>query len=182
MKISESFYYFEDLFNATTSLLRPGFYGPTVVALKEFHCIIPRLTPVTVVSIARRIKLNLAITATLETEESARYGKVWPLWESRGVIWQFSLGRATCYLATFMLTLQLWDLFSPLRGPIVFQGKTKWENVYTCGLVLGCGDRGSWVHIPLNLINFVFLLQYIDDIFYFYNKAREIDKGVRYSF
>ena len=25
--------------NATTSLLRPGFYGPTVVALTGFHCI-----------------------------------------------------------------------------------------------------------------------------------------------
>ena len=35
----ESFYYFEDPVNATTSLLRPGFYGPTVVALTGFHCI-----------------------------------------------------------------------------------------------------------------------------------------------
>ena len=31
---------------------------------------------------------------------------------------------------------------------------------------VSCGDKGSWVHIPLNPINFVFLLQYIDDIFY----------------
>ena len=30
-------YYFEDPVNATTSLLRPGFYGPTVVALTGFH-------------------------------------------------------------------------------------------------------------------------------------------------
>ena len=37
VKISESFHYFED--NATTSLLRPGFYGPTMVALTRFHCI-----------------------------------------------------------------------------------------------------------------------------------------------
>ena len=37
VKITESFYYFED--NATTSLLRPGFYGPTVVALTGFQCI-----------------------------------------------------------------------------------------------------------------------------------------------
>ena len=28
-----------DTVNATTSLLRPGFYGPTVVALTGFHCI-----------------------------------------------------------------------------------------------------------------------------------------------
>ena len=33
----ESFYYFEDPVNATTSLLRPGFYGPTVVALTGLH-------------------------------------------------------------------------------------------------------------------------------------------------
>ena len=39
VKISESFYYFEDLFNATTSVLRPGFYGPTLVASTGFHCI-----------------------------------------------------------------------------------------------------------------------------------------------
>ena len=37
VKITEVFYYFED--NATTSLLRPGFYGPTVVALTGFQCI-----------------------------------------------------------------------------------------------------------------------------------------------
>ena len=36
--IIESFYYFEDPVNATTSVLRPGFYGPTVVALTGFHC------------------------------------------------------------------------------------------------------------------------------------------------
>ena len=39
VKISESFYYFEDLFNAATSVLRPGFYGPTLVASTGFHCI-----------------------------------------------------------------------------------------------------------------------------------------------
>ena len=39
VKISESFYYFEDLFKATTSLLRPGFYGPMLVASMGFHCI-----------------------------------------------------------------------------------------------------------------------------------------------
>ena len=38
VKTIESFYYFEDPVNATTSLLRPGFYGPTVVALTGFHC------------------------------------------------------------------------------------------------------------------------------------------------
>lgn len=38
VKITESFYYSEDPVNATTSLLRPGFYGPTVVALRGFHC------------------------------------------------------------------------------------------------------------------------------------------------
>ena len=37
-KTIESFYYFEDPVNATTSLLRPGFDGPTVVALTGFHC------------------------------------------------------------------------------------------------------------------------------------------------
>ena len=72
--ITESSYYFEDTGNTTTSL--PGFYGPTVVALKEFHCIITRLTPVTVVGIVSRIKLNLAITATLGTEESGRCREV----------------------------------------------------------------------------------------------------------
>ena len=36
--IIESFYYFEDPVNATTSVLRPGFYGPMVVALTGFHC------------------------------------------------------------------------------------------------------------------------------------------------
>ena len=36
--MNDSFYYFEDPINATTSLLRPGFYGPTVrVALSGFH-------------------------------------------------------------------------------------------------------------------------------------------------
>ena len=40
----ESFYYFEDPVNGTTSLLRPGFYGPTVVALTGFHCIIRKCT------------------------------------------------------------------------------------------------------------------------------------------
>ena len=35
----ESFYYFQDPINATTLLLRPVFYGPTVVALMELHCI-----------------------------------------------------------------------------------------------------------------------------------------------
>ena len=35
----DSVYYIEDPVNATTSLLRPGFYGPTVVALTGFHCI-----------------------------------------------------------------------------------------------------------------------------------------------
>ena len=39
VKSIESLYYFEDPVNATTSLLRPGFYGPTVVALTGFHCI-----------------------------------------------------------------------------------------------------------------------------------------------
>ena len=38
MKISESFY-FEDLFNATTSVSRPGLYGPTLDASTGFHCI-----------------------------------------------------------------------------------------------------------------------------------------------
>jgi len=37
VKITVSFRCFED--NATTLLLRPGFYGPTVVALTWFHCI-----------------------------------------------------------------------------------------------------------------------------------------------
>ena len=31
--------YFEDPVNATTSLLRPGFYGPTAVVLMGYHCI-----------------------------------------------------------------------------------------------------------------------------------------------
>ena len=39
VKISESFYYFEDLFNATTSVSRPGFYGPTLVASTGFHAL-----------------------------------------------------------------------------------------------------------------------------------------------
>ena len=38
VKITESFYYFEDPIHATTLLLRPGFNGPTVVALTGFHC------------------------------------------------------------------------------------------------------------------------------------------------
>ena len=38
VKISVSFY-FENLFNATTSVSRPGFYGPTLVASTGFHCI-----------------------------------------------------------------------------------------------------------------------------------------------
>ena len=67
---------------------------------------------------------NPSTTATLETEESARYGKVWPLWESRGVIWQFSLGRATCYLATFMLALSL------NGNPIICNGnRTEWSPI-----------------------------------------------------
>lgn len=57
--------------------------------------------------------------------------------------------------------------------------KTSLKQNGRTSIHVGCGDRGSWVHIPLNPINFVFLLQYIDDIFYIYNKAREIDKGVR---
>ena len=36
-KTLTQFYYFEDPVNATTSLLRPGFYGPTVVVLTGFH-------------------------------------------------------------------------------------------------------------------------------------------------
>ena len=38
--MTESFYYFEDPVKMTTSLLRPGFYGPMVVALMRFHCIL----------------------------------------------------------------------------------------------------------------------------------------------
>ena len=38
VKTIESFYYFEDPVNAITSLLGPGFYGATVVALTGFHC------------------------------------------------------------------------------------------------------------------------------------------------
>ena len=38
VKITESFYYFEDPVNATTSLLPTGFYDPTVVDLRGFHC------------------------------------------------------------------------------------------------------------------------------------------------
>ena len=38
VKTVESFCYFDDPVNATTSLLRPAFYGPTVVALTGFHC------------------------------------------------------------------------------------------------------------------------------------------------
>ena len=38
VKTTESFYYFVDPVSATTLLLRPGFYGPTVVALTGFHC------------------------------------------------------------------------------------------------------------------------------------------------
>lgn len=30
---------FAQIVNATTTLLQSGFYGPTVVALKGFHCI-----------------------------------------------------------------------------------------------------------------------------------------------
>ena len=30
---------FTQIVNATTTLLQSGFYGPTVVALKGFHCI-----------------------------------------------------------------------------------------------------------------------------------------------
>ena len=39
VKNIDSFYYFEDPVNVTTSLLWPGFYGPTVVVLTRFHCI-----------------------------------------------------------------------------------------------------------------------------------------------
>ena len=39
VKNIDSFYYFEDPIYATTSLLQPGFYGPTVVVLTGFHCI-----------------------------------------------------------------------------------------------------------------------------------------------
>ena len=39
VKNIDSFYYFEDPVNVTTSLLRPGFYGSTVVVLTGFHCI-----------------------------------------------------------------------------------------------------------------------------------------------
>ena len=38
VKTTESFYYFVDPVCATTLLLQPGFYGPTVVALTGFHC------------------------------------------------------------------------------------------------------------------------------------------------
>ena len=38
VKTTESFYYSVDPVSATTLLLRPGFYGPTVVALTGFHC------------------------------------------------------------------------------------------------------------------------------------------------
>ena len=36
---TESFYYFEDPVNSNTSLLRPGVYGPMVVAPTGFSCI-----------------------------------------------------------------------------------------------------------------------------------------------
>ena len=39
VKTIESFYYFEDPVNATTSLLRSGFYSPTVVALTGLYLI-----------------------------------------------------------------------------------------------------------------------------------------------
>ena len=41
VNITESFDYLEDPVSATTSLVRPGFYGPTVVALtgsNEISC------------------------------------------------------------------------------------------------------------------------------------------------
>ena len=41
VKITESFYYFDDNVTATTPL-RPGFYGPSVVALTVFHCILQK--------------------------------------------------------------------------------------------------------------------------------------------
>ena len=44
VKTIESFYYFEEPVNATTSLLQPGFYGPMVVALTGFHCTMYVLT------------------------------------------------------------------------------------------------------------------------------------------
>lgn len=37
-KITESFYHVEDAVNTTTSLLRPRFYGLTVVTLTGFYC------------------------------------------------------------------------------------------------------------------------------------------------
>lgn len=41
VKITESFYYFDDNVTATTPL-RPGFYGQSVVALTVFHCILQK--------------------------------------------------------------------------------------------------------------------------------------------
>ena len=38
VKNAESFVYLEDPVNATTLLLRSGFYGPTMVTLTGFHC------------------------------------------------------------------------------------------------------------------------------------------------
>ena len=38
VKTTESFYYFLDPVSVTALLLRPGFYGPTVVTLTGFHC------------------------------------------------------------------------------------------------------------------------------------------------
>ena len=39
LKITESFYCFEDPINAATLLFRPGFYGPTLFTVKGSHCI-----------------------------------------------------------------------------------------------------------------------------------------------
>ena len=43
IKITESFYYFEDPVDASFLLLQPGFYGPMVVALTEFDSILQTL-------------------------------------------------------------------------------------------------------------------------------------------
>ena len=78
----------------------------------------------------------------------------------------------------------LFNYFPDRRGYLrigitIYRKKTSLKQNGRTSIHVGCGDRGCWVHIPLNPINFVFLLQYIDDILYIYNKAREIDKGVR---
>ena len=138
LKITESFYYFEDPVNTTTLLLRPGFYSPMVVTLMGFHCILI-LNNVYCLSLSGEGKLISKDGTVYEGffHNHRRHGEGKLMFRLGAVITQAHNRRYSWYPLSLHALKDLCDesnVTSFLRGQTsakIWQCKTLWSSLFT---------------------------------------------------